>query len=369
MATGTVKWFSDDKGFGFITPDDQSKDLFVHHSAIVGEGYRSLAEGAKVSYDAEAGDKGPKAVNVQARLATLGLVGRRDSSASETTMMSATQRAARRRRVPLEHEAVDRLANAVVTVVPLALLGVAIWLAWGGALHWQDLVVLAISYLLTGVGITVGFHRLFTHRSFKTSRPLRALFAVLGSAAVEGPVIEWVSTHRKHHRFSDVAGDPHSPHADHGVGWRGALRGLLHAHVGWMFRGIDRASAERYAKDLLADPLIRAVDRTFPLWVLARARVPVRSRRRADRHAGRRPDGAAVGRRGPHPVPAPRDLLGQLAVSLLRPAALRHRRRVAQPRLARAADLRRGLAQQPPRLPDLRTPRPHALAARSRAVG
>jgi stearoyl-CoA desaturase (delta-9 desaturase) len=168
----------------------------------------------------------------------------------------------------LEHETVDRLANVVVTVVPAALLGVAIWLAWGGTLHWQDLVVLAVSYLITGVGITVGYHRLFTHRSFKTGRPVRALFAVFGSAAVEGPVIEWVSTHRKHHRFSDVEGDPHSPHTDHGVGWRGALRGLVHAHIGWMFRGIDRASEERYAKDLLADPLIRAVDRTFPLWVL-----------------------------------------------------------------------------------------------------
>src|SRR5579859_6306640 len=152
----------------------------------------------------------------------------------------------------LEHESVDRLANVVVTVVPAALLGVAIWLAWGGTLHWQDLVVLAVSYLLTGVGITVGYHRLFTHRSFKTGRPARALFAVLGSAAVEGPVIEWVSTHRKHHRFSDLPGDPHSPHTDHGVGWRGALRGLFHAHVGWMFRGVDRASPTRYAKDLLA---------------------------------------------------------------------------------------------------------------------
>jgi stearoyl-CoA desaturase (delta-9 desaturase) len=90
----------------------------------------------------------------------------------------------------LEHENVDRLANIIVTVAPIALLGLAIWLAWGGTLHWQDLVVLAISYLITGVGITVGFHRLFTHRSFKTGRPLRALFAVLGSAAVEGPVIE-----------------------------------------------------------------------------------------------------------------------------------------------------------------------------------
>jgi stearoyl-CoA desaturase (delta-9 desaturase) len=168
----------------------------------------------------------------------------------------------------VEHETVDRLANLVVVVVPVALLGLAIWLAWGGALHWQDLVVLAVSYLITGVGITVGFHRLFTHRSFKTRRPIRALFAVFGSAAVEGPLIEWVSTHRKHHRFSDLPGDPHSPHTDHGVGWRGALRGLLHAHVGWMFLGSARASEERYAKDLLADPLICAVDRMFPLWVL-----------------------------------------------------------------------------------------------------
>jgi stearoyl-CoA desaturase (delta-9 desaturase) len=168
----------------------------------------------------------------------------------------------------VEHDTVDRFANLVVVVVPVALLGLAIWLAWGGTLIWQDLVVLAVCYLITGVGITVGFHRLFTHRSFKTRRPLRALFAVFGSAAVEGPLIEWVSTHRKHHRFSDLPGDPHSPHTDHGVGWRGALRGLLHAHVGWMFRGDGRASEERYAKDLLADPLICAVDRMFPLWVL-----------------------------------------------------------------------------------------------------
>jgi stearoyl-CoA desaturase (delta-9 desaturase) len=168
----------------------------------------------------------------------------------------------------LEHETADRIANLVVTIVPAALLGVAIWLAWGGTLHWQDLVVLAVSYLITGLGVTVGYHRLFTHRSFKTTRPVRALLAAFGSAAVEGPVIEWVSTHRKHHRFSDRPGDPHSPHADRGVGWRGALRGLLHAHIGWILRGVDRASEEHYAKDLLADPLIRAIDRMFLLWVL-----------------------------------------------------------------------------------------------------
>jgi stearoyl-CoA desaturase (delta-9 desaturase) len=170
--------------------------------------------------------------------------------------------------VAVANERLDRFANAVVTIVPLGLLVWAMWLAWGGALRWQDIVVLVVTYTLTGVGVTVGSHRLFTHRSFKTSRPMRALFAVLGSAAVEGPLIEWVANHRKHHRFSDRPGDPHSPHVDHGVGWRGALRGLFHAHVGWIFRGDGLANPRRYAKDLLADPMMRAIDRTFPLWVL-----------------------------------------------------------------------------------------------------
>jgi len=156
----------------------------------------------------------------------------------------------------------------MVVAVPLAAFGLAGWLAWGGSLHWQDLLVLAITYLVTGLGTTVGYHRLFTHRSFKTTRTLRALFAVLGSMAVEGPVIEWVSTHRKHHCFPDRPGDPHSPHTDGAPGWRGALRGLAHAHVGWMFRGKDMANPSRYARDLLADPDIRFISRTFPLWVL-----------------------------------------------------------------------------------------------------
>jgi stearoyl-CoA desaturase (delta-9 desaturase) len=170
---------------------------------------------------------------------------------------------------PIEHATVDRVANTVVTIVPVGLLGLAVWRAWGGALGWSDLVVFAITYLLTGVGITVGFHRLFTHRSFKTSAPLRGLLAALGSAAIEGPVIEWVATHRQHHRFSDVPGDPHSPHLDPRSGWRGALGGLAHAHLGWLFKGEELASGQHYAKDLLADPLVRFVDRTFVLWVLA----------------------------------------------------------------------------------------------------
>lgn len=170
--------------------------------------------------------------------------------------------------VSLAHERADRLANAAIVAIPFALLCWAIWLAWGGLLHWQNLLVMAIMYLLTGAGITVGYHRLFTHRSLKTTPLLRGVFAVLGSAAVEGPVIDWVATHRKHHRFSDEPGDPHSPHLDHAQGFRGALRGLYHAHVGWTVEPGEGASSERYAKDLLSDPLIKSIDRTFGLWVV-----------------------------------------------------------------------------------------------------
>ena len=176
--------------------------------------------------------------------------------------------------VPIEHESIDRLVRTLVFALPPTALAVGGWLAWGGALHWPDLLVLAIMYTSTGLGITVGFHRLLTHRSFKTTRALRALLAVLGSMAVEGPVIEWVATHRKHHRFSDQPGDPHSPHVDHAPGWRGAIRGLAHAHVGWMFRGKDMANPARYAKDLLDDRDLRFISRTFPLWVLAGLLLP-----------------------------------------------------------------------------------------------
>ena len=176
--------------------------------------------------------------------------------------------------VAFDQPTLGRVANTFVTFAPIALLGVAVWRAWGGALQPHDLVVMAIGYSLTGVGITVGFHRLFTHRSFKTYQPVRVLFAVLGSAAVEGPLIEWVSTHRMHHRFSDRSGDPHSPHVDHGAGWRGAFRGLVHAHVGWLLRSTDGANPRRYAPDLLADPVLRWIDRTFGLWVLVGLALP-----------------------------------------------------------------------------------------------
>jgi stearoyl-CoA desaturase (Delta-9 desaturase) len=169
---------------------------------------------------------------------------------------------------PVLNETRDRIATGIVTAVPILALGFVAWQVWGDFLRWSDVVVFAIMYLATGLGITVGFHRYFTHRSFKTSRPVRAILAVLGSAAIEGPVISWVADHRKHHTFADQEGDPHSPHVDHGVGWRGAFKGLLHAHVGWLFIHTQRGLRRRYARDLVDDPIVNFVDRKFFVWAI-----------------------------------------------------------------------------------------------------
>jgi stearoyl-CoA desaturase (Delta-9 desaturase) len=196
------------------------------------------------------------------------------SASGQSTVLDTAAARRASEMVPIEHETRERVVRAAIIAVPIAAIATVGWLAWGGSLHWQDLVVLAIVYSLTGAGITVGYHRLFTHRSFKTTRGVRVLFAVLGSMAVEGSVVEWVATHRRHHDLSDQPGDPHSPHAEQAPGWRGAVCGLVHAHVGWMFRGRDMANPRRYARDLLADRDLRFVSRTFPLWVLAGLALP-----------------------------------------------------------------------------------------------
>jgi stearoyl-CoA desaturase (delta-9 desaturase) len=123
-------------------------------------------------------------------------------------------------------------------------------------------VVLAAMYLLTGFGITVGFHRLLTHRAFATHRVVEYAFAVLGSMALQGSVADWVADHRKHHAFADREGDPHAPHGRGSV-----LRDLWHGHAGWLFREQGRAQKERYAPELLEDPVMRAIDRGFPALV------------------------------------------------------------------------------------------------------
>jgi stearoyl-CoA desaturase (delta-9 desaturase) len=176
--------------------------------------------------------------------------------------------------MPAEGSAGDRIANLAVTVIPLLMVAFAVWEAWGGALQWQYVLIFFITLVPFGFGITVGYHRLFTHRSFKTSAPMRLLWGILGSMALEGPVIEWVAYHRRHHTFSDEEGDPHSPHVGHGNGWVGAIKGLFYAHVGWVLFSDEPAEEERYAPDLLADPVLRFVDRTFLLWAVLGLAIP-----------------------------------------------------------------------------------------------
>jgi stearoyl-CoA desaturase (delta-9 desaturase) len=169
---------------------------------------------------------------------------------------------------PVEHETTDRIITGLLTFVPFALLFVAAWQTWNQALRPSDLIVFGIVYFLTGFGITIGFHRLLTHRSFKTYPWLRGVFAALGSAAIEGPVISWVADHRKHHACSDREGDPHSPHVGHGSGWKGALKGFFHAHLGWIFIHTERGNKQRFAPDLIEDPVVSYVNRTFFLWAV-----------------------------------------------------------------------------------------------------
>jgi stearoyl-CoA desaturase (delta-9 desaturase) len=169
---------------------------------------------------------------------------------------------------PVVSERRDRVITAIVTAVPILSLFFVGWQLWASLLGWNDIFVFLLLYALSGLGVTVGFHRLLTHRAFKTTRSVRAALAILGSAAIEGPVISWVADHRKHHAFSDQLGDPHSPHVDHGGGWIGASRGLLYAHVGWLFVHSHRGRRTRYAPDLLADPVVSWVDRRFLVWAL-----------------------------------------------------------------------------------------------------
>jgi stearoyl-CoA desaturase (delta-9 desaturase) len=169
---------------------------------------------------------------------------------------------------PVQSERRDRIITGIVTGLPVVSLAFVIWQLWDSFLGWNDIFVFLVMYALTGMGITVGFHRLFTHRAFRTTPAVRGLLAIFGSAAIEGPVISWVADHRKHHAFSDQEGDPHSPHVGHGSGWAGALRGLLHAHVGWLFIHTHRGRRTRYAPDLLQDPVVSWVDRTFLLWAI-----------------------------------------------------------------------------------------------------
>jgi stearoyl-CoA desaturase (delta-9 desaturase) len=167
------------------------------------------------------------------------------------------------------HKTVNLLG---VSLPPLGLVA-AIVLLWHHGVGPLELSLLAGLYAVTCLGVTLGYHRMFTHRAFQSSRAFRAIIAALGSMAVEGSVITWVADHRKHHAFTDAEGDPHSPHL-HGPGFWGAVQGLWHAHIGWLFETVGTADRERFAPDLVKDRLMQVIDKLFFVWVLLGFAIP-----------------------------------------------------------------------------------------------
>jgi len=158
----------------------------------------------------------------------------------------------------------QRYTNLAAVVLPFIAFIAALALLWNRAVGWTDLAIFAAMYLVTALGITIGFHRMLTHRAFQTFKPVEYLLAGAGSMAVQGPVIDWVADHRKHHAHTDEEGDPHSPHVGHGSG----LAGLWHAHVGWLFDTNGQADRRKYAPDLMEDRGMRLLNRNFP-WLVA----------------------------------------------------------------------------------------------------
>jgi stearoyl-CoA desaturase (Delta-9 desaturase) len=168
----------------------------------------------------------------------------------------------------------EKRVNLLAVALPFVGTLAAIVLLWNSIVSATDLAILAVMYVLTALGVTVGFHRMLTHRSFQAPKPVEYAFAALGSMAVQGPVMAWVADHRKHHAHADHEGDPHSPHVGHGDGVGSVFRGLWHAHVGWLLSEQGQASPRKYAPDLFEDRGMRIINRRFPLLVLLSLALP-----------------------------------------------------------------------------------------------
>jgi len=159
-----------------------------------------------------------------------------------------------------------RILIGAFVFVPMLALVAAVPLAWGWGLGWHDIVLAVVFYAISGLGISMGYHRYFTHGSFKAVRPFKIALGVAGTLAIEGPVLTWVADHRRHHKYSDREGDPHSPWR-FGTDWKALIKGLVFAHIGWMFDP-NRTSQEKFCPDWLADSDIVRVSRSFS-WLTA----------------------------------------------------------------------------------------------------
>ncbi|MGI8815241.1 MAG: acyl-CoA desaturase [Pseudonocardia sp.] len=168
---------------------------------------------------------------------------------------------------------VERVLLVVFIVLPFLAVLAALPMAWGaGLLSWSDVAIGLVMYTVTCLGVTIGFHRFFTHGSFKAKRPLKIALAVAGSMALEMSVVDWVATHRRHHKFSDLEGDPHSPWR-FGTDWKALAKGLYWAHMGWLFQK-ERTNRKKFAPDLVADPDIQKIHDVFPALVAGSLLLP-----------------------------------------------------------------------------------------------
>ena len=167
----------------------------------------------------------------------------------------------------------QRRMAVLFTLVPLLGVITAMTLLWGQGISGLDFGLFLGFYLFTCAGITVGYHRLFTHRSFEVPKLIRGTFAVAGSMAIQGSIIHWVATHRRHHAYADAYGDPHSPHLVEHSGLKGVLYGLYHAHMGWFFHP-EGTLNDRWAPDLENEPMMVRIDKAFPLLLLVSFALP-----------------------------------------------------------------------------------------------
>ena len=166
----------------------------------------------------------------------------------------------------------SRAVDYMAIVIPFVVFVVAVVLLWDRGVNWMQVGLMIGMYLFTGFGVTVGFHRLFTHRAFETGPTVRIVLAILGSLSVQGPLLWWVAMHRRHHHHSDAPGDPHSPHQHEG-GFRGMVAGAWHSHVGWMFKP-DEPGATRYVLDLMKERPLRIISALYPLWAALSLLIP-----------------------------------------------------------------------------------------------
>ena len=169
---------------------------------------------------------------------------------------------------------ISRVVMLVAVVVPPVGAALAMALLWGSAFRWLDVALLVFFYVLCAFGTTIGFHRYFTHKGFEARTPVKVTLGILGCMTMQGPIIQWVTDHRKHHALSDKPGDPHSPNVGHGDGLWGGIRGFVHAHVGWMFSNLGMEQGRVYGKDLYEDRVVVWLDRLYLLWVTISLGVP-----------------------------------------------------------------------------------------------